>query len=137
MSFENGELDFKPLKPEFKSGPGFNEEHNKPVDPILEDELEEAAKQRADALLEQAELEKALAAAEQRETMPTTEPRKAAKSDEPRETPPAAKPREAVALNRKKKSQDELFDDRKDYLGPQRYDLAAWKNYYKKKKKIV
>lgn len=146
MNFETIELNFRRLRPKLKSESetgkekrdkpvdpilefkSDEEERDKPVDPITENELEEAAKQQADILLEQAELEKALAAAGQRETTPATKPR---------ETPPAAKPREAVALTKKSKNRDELFDDRQDYLGPRRYDYAAWKKYYKKKKKIV
>ncbi|MDP2944672.1 MAG: hypothetical protein Q8N57_03880 [bacterium] len=155
MSFETIELNFRRFRPKPKFEPESSkekrdkpadpilefksdkEERDKPVDPILENELEEVAKQQADILLEQAELEKALVAAEQRETTPATELRKAAKPAEPRETAKPAESQGRVALTKKEKNRDELFDDRKDYLGPQRYDLAAWKKYYKKKKKIV
>lgn len=108
MSFENGELDFKFFKqtpkPEYESDDGSD----KPVDPILEDEREAAAKKQADDLLEQKEINNELKAIGRR---------KAAKEA------------------RKKKAWKELNSE-KDYLGPQRYDQAAWDKHYQKKKKI-
>ncbi|GEM_PF-4579377 len=110
MSFENGELNFRRPRPKLGSESESNEEERgKPVDPILEDELEEAAKKQADDLLEQEEINKATKAIERQE---------------------------ATEAARKKKAWKEL-DSEKDYLGPQRYDQAAWDKYNKKKKKTV
>jgi len=109
MSFENGELNFKPLKPKPKSGFKLDgDDRDEPIDPIMENENEESAKSQADILLEQEEIDTTLAAAERPET---------------------------AEAARKKKRWNELLNDKKDYLGPQRYDQAAWNKYNKKKNK--